>query len=296
MAARRQRHPRQRRRSRQGKPRTRCFSSAIRRVRRDAITNDLSSYFGLSVAPDGQSFVCIRNERARDDLDDAARRDRARPSQSPPTRALMTASTGSHGRLTGGSSITTEASGNPDIWIMNADGSRRVQLTSDAGPGIGPRVTSDGKYIVFVSDRDGGVRPGEWGSTAAARCAVRGSSRAIGRGTVSPDGKWVYYSELARGESRKVSIDGGTSAAVFCRRCEGALRAAAAGFHEPMPAPDGVTVAGHYRRSAGARADRADTGRRRSRRRSCRRCRRARRGRPTAKRSSTSTLAEACRI
>ena len=28
------------------------------------ITNDLSSYSGLSVAPDGRSFVCIRNERS----------------------------------------------------------------------------------------------------------------------------------------------------------------------------------------------------------------------------------------
>ena len=30
---------------------------------------------------------------------------------------------------------TTEASGNPDVWIMNADGTRRVQLTSTAGAG-----------------------------------------------------------------------------------------------------------------------------------------------------------------
>lgn len=33
-------------------------SGAARRI-----TNDLSSYSGLGVSPDGRSFVCIRNER-----------------------------------------------------------------------------------------------------------------------------------------------------------------------------------------------------------------------------------------
>jgi Tol biopolymer transport system component len=35
-----------------------------------------------------------------------------------------------------------DASGNPDIWIMRSDGSRRVQLTSNAGRDVSPRVTS----------------------------------------------------------------------------------------------------------------------------------------------------------
>ncbi len=35
------------------------------------ITSDLSSYSGLSLAPDGRSFVCIRNEVRCDDLDAA---------------------------------------------------------------------------------------------------------------------------------------------------------------------------------------------------------------------------------
>ena len=46
--------------------------------------------------------------------------------------------------------FTTEASGNPDVWIMGSDGSRRVQLTSAPGQDISPRVTPDGKYVVFV--------------------------------------------------------------------------------------------------------------------------------------------------
>ena len=52
----------------------------------------------------------------------------------------------------------SDASGNPDIWIMRSDGSRRVQLTSNAGRDVSPRVTSDGRYIVFASDRDGAMR------------------------------------------------------------------------------------------------------------------------------------------
>lgn len=69
---------------------------------------------------------------------------------------------------------------------------------------------------------------------------------ARGRGTLSADGKWVYYSEVS-GPSRKVSIDGGASENVFT--------ASAAdlppGFHEPMPSPDGKSIAGHYSEPSG---------------------------------------------
>ena len=51
---------------------------------------------------------------------------------------------------------------------------------------------------------------------------------------------------------RKVSIDGGTSTTVFASDDPGALPP---GFHEPMLAPDGTIVAGHYLEAA-AQAER----------------------------------------
>jgi Tol biopolymer transport system component len=142
---------------------------------------------------------------------------------------------------------TTDASGNPDIWIMKADGSRRVQLTSTPGQDVAPRVTSDGKYIVFVSDRDGGLRAWRMGLDGSGGIRLSGDQIARSRVSVSADGKWVYYSEQSTGDSRKVSIDGGTPVSLFSAEDVKALsEPLPQGFHEPMPAPDGALLAGHY--------------------------------------------------
>ncbi len=121
------------------------------------ITSDLTSYLGLSLAPDGHSLVCIRNERRSTIW--------TQPEGDATKAAAVSidagADDGIHGMAwapDGRIVFTTESNGNPDIWIMNSDGSRRIQLTSTPGQDISPRVTADGKYIVFVSDRDGGLR------------------------------------------------------------------------------------------------------------------------------------------
>jgi Tol biopolymer transport system component len=205
------------------------------------ITSDLSSYSGLSLAPDGKSFVCIRNEG------------RATIWTQPVSDAAKAAAVGSdagtddgiHGMAwtpDGRIVYTTESSGNPDVWIMASDGSRRVQLTSAPGQDISPKVTPDGKYVVFVSDRDGGLRLWRMGLDGSGATRLSAELVARGRGAVSPDGKWVYYSDNA-GEARKVSIEGGTPVAVFEAGPGAALPP---GFHDPMASPDGSIIAGHY--------------------------------------------------
>ena len=214
------------------------------------ITNDLSTYFGLSVAPDGRSFVCIRNERLATIW--------TMPLTGASTAVAISADAGADDGIHGVSwspdgriVYTTDASGNPDIWIMSADGSRRVQLTSTPGQDVAPRVTSDGKYIVFVSDRDGGLRAWRIGLDGSGAMRLSGDQIARSRVSASMDGKWVYYSELSSGDSRKVSIDGGTSVSVFSADDVKALsEPLPRGFHEPMPAPDGALIAGHYTEEA----------------------------------------------
>ncbi|MFS8084429.1 MAG: protein kinase domain-containing protein [Acidobacteriota bacterium] len=49
----------------------------------------------------------------------------------------------------------SEEAGNHDIWIMNSDGSQRVQLTHDTHVDWFPSVSADGRYIVFESNRGG---------------------------------------------------------------------------------------------------------------------------------------------
>jgi Tol biopolymer transport system component len=145
------------------------------------------------------------------------------------------------------------AGGKADIWIMGADGSRRVQLTANAGYNISPQVTSDGRYIVFASDRDGAWRSWRMGLDGGGAVRLTPDAVARSRVNLSRDGKWVYY-DTTSNEARRVSIDGGQVHPVFSaqllERIGGGLPAR---FHEPMPSPDGSAIAGHYAAERGER-------------------------------------------
>src|SRR6185295_3570589 len=82
-----------------------------------------------------------------------------------------------------------------DLWIMNADGNQRKQLTSNAGKNIGPVVSADGRYIVFTSTRSG--------TGAIWRIDIDGRNpkqlsqdKGEWYPTISPDGQWVLYASI----------------------------------------------------------------------------------------------------
>jgi Tol biopolymer transport system component len=216
------------------------------------LTNDLTSYSGLGVAPDGRSFVAIRSERRAAIW--------TMPANAPATATAITAEAASDegadgvawtpdGRIV----YTTEASGNPDVWIMNPDGSRRIQLTSNRGLDVAPRVTPDGRYIVFASDRDEAMRA--WRMSLDGSGAARITTEPIGRVriAVSNDSQWIHY-DRADGGPWKVPVEGGdaqpaVTPEILARLGEPLPR----DFHEGMPSPDGSSIAGHYTTERGER-------------------------------------------
>ncbi|KXK53959.1 MAG: WD40 domain-containing protein [Chloroflexi bacterium OLB13] len=50
---------------------------------------------------------------------------------------------------------TADEGGDNEIWVMNADGSGKVQLTANSADDLDPRWSPDGTQIVFASNRDG---------------------------------------------------------------------------------------------------------------------------------------------
>ena len=107
--------------------------------------------------------------------------------------------------------FSSDRNGAVDLWTMEADGSDLRRLTSESGSNAFPRVTADGRYIVFVSNRSTG-KFGIW------RMNIDGSepmSLTRGNGetwpSISPDSQWVFYSNVAEvpGTIEKVSINGG---------------------------------------------------------------------------------------
>ena len=94
--------------------------------------------------------------------------------------------------------------GKEGIWIMEADGKNRKQLTTGETVDFFPSVSPDGRYIVFASDRTG--QRNIW------RMDIDGSNpkRLTDRGNYpQATAEWVVYS-VGRGTRLwKVPIDGG---------------------------------------------------------------------------------------
>lgn len=99
---------------------------------------------------------------------------------------------------------------NIDLWIINADGSGKKQVTNNPNADLFPSVTADNRYIVFESNRGTG-----WGIW---RINLDGSNPTeilgnVGRSNprLSPDSRWIVYTTQASGNAQisKIPIDGG---------------------------------------------------------------------------------------
>lgn len=106
---------------------------------------------------------------------------------------------------------------NTDIWIMNADGSGRKQLTANDSIERLPAVSPDGRFVVFVASAGG--RQNIW------RMNVDGSEQVKltdGGGETNPaflpDGRFVVFNSAADGNLWKVPIEGGEPAKILSER------------------------------------------------------------------------------
>jgi serine/threonine protein kinase len=134
----------------------------------------------------------------------------------------------------------TSAGKRGDIWIVSPDGSKRKQLTFDAGNNTSPVVSPDGRFIVFTSDRSG--TRNVWRINIDGSNAQRlTDSFAEFLPTISPDGQWVIYSSLNSGKITlwKVPLAGGAPVEIINR--EGI---------NPAVSPDGKQIAYLFSESA----------------------------------------------
>jgi serine/threonine protein kinase/Tol biopolymer transport system component len=136
------------------------------------------------------------------------------------------------------------ASGNPQVWIMAADGTGKKQLSVNTHHNFDPTVSPDGRYVVWSASRtdirhiwrmelDGGnptpltSGDGEW----FPQC--------------SPDGKWLVYQAFGFGPDDgslwKMPMDGGASVQLTNKPS-----------YAPVISPDGKLIACNYRNEADA--------------------------------------------
>ncbi len=153
------------------------------------ITNDLNSYFGISVSSDGETIVASQRQTVNDIwIVPAENREQGKKITNE-SNIYSTAVWTPDGR------IVYDALDNnrPHIRIMNGDGSNSQQLTPNDSFDYEPRVSPDGRHIVFTSERTGEKKVWRMnidGSNQQNLTPVRGRTY---NPTFTPDGKDVLF-------------------------------------------------------------------------------------------------------
>jgi len=184
---------------------------------------------GVSVTADSRVVATVQ----RESLDDAwvapmAALDSAKPITSHGSLSYPTWSP--DGRIV----YSSGADGN--IWLMGSDGSNPKQLTSNAGGNFLPRVSPDGHYIVFFSDRAGSFQIWRMDSDGNNPKQLTDSPLEGFGSDCSPDGKWVVYGKFGTEKGIwKVPMEGGNP-----------VRLSDAEADHPIISPDGKTIAYSY--------------------------------------------------
>lgn len=197
------------------------------------ITNDLNGYNNLSLTQDSSTAVTVRGRGlANIWLSGAGDAGSARQVTSSNNEGAVGLSWTPDGRIV----YSSVASGNWDLWIMDADGSNQKQLTYDSRSNRYPTVSPDGRYIAFVTDRSDTDQI--WimnsdGSNSKQLTGVDGDTLP----SFTPDGQWVIYTSVAAGKPStwKVPTAGGSPTQVTTMQTPGAVIS-----------PDGKLLASSY--------------------------------------------------
>ncbi len=203
------------------------------------IINDLNSYEGLSVTTDAKALVTALSDRVANfwiaPSGDVSKATQITSGSGDRYGETMGISWTPDGRIVYGSLADDKIS----VWIMNADGNNRKQLTANPDINFKPAVSPDGRSIVFVSRRTGS--PHLW------KMNIDGNNlKQLTNGNtetfpdISPDGRWIAYTLIDNSVPTvwKVAIDGGES-----------IRLTDKDASDPSISPDGKLIACYYKES-----------------------------------------------
>ena len=95
-----------------------------------------------------------------------------------------------------------------DIWTINRDGGERRQLTNNSFSDVLPRVSADGRYIFFTSNRSGQSQIWRMNADGSNQIQITKNEGGYVK-FVTPDGKWVYFESGLHQTLWRVSADGG---------------------------------------------------------------------------------------
>jgi serine/threonine protein kinase/Tol biopolymer transport system component len=166
------------------------------------ITNTLNGYTSISLNADSSVLVTVQQNQAMD-IWVAPDGDAGRATQFKSVSSNMDGLDNVRWTPDGKIVFHSMAGGRDGIWIMDADGKNRKQLTTAETVDYDPSVTTDGRYVVFTSERTGA--PVSWvmnvdGSNQK-NLEITGFNPQAGDGwVVYPDSQALWKAPIAGGE------------------------------------------------------------------------------------------------
>ncbi|HKO96786.1 MAG TPA: protein kinase [Pyrinomonadaceae bacterium] len=198
------------------------------------ITNDLSSYNGVSMPKAANTIVSLQGERVASiwhaSVDDQS------------TAKQLTSS--KYDGLDGIAWLpdnkrivyTSNVGGEESLWMIDAAGESPKQLNDRGSIYWWPTAPDDGRYVYFISD----ITPGNniWRLELDGGGLKQLSTGSEGYAQASPDGRWIIYSSSASGKTTlwKMLSDGTKPEQLSDKS-----------VIWPVVSPDGKMIAGNYR-------------------------------------------------
>lgn len=157
----------------------------------------VNGVFGISLTDDARSLVTVKSNKITSFL--------ISPLDDREKQTMLLTKTGDESLLPLGADWTadnskivysTTAGGNADIWAINADGAEQKQITSDASADFSPKVSADGRFIYFLSNRSGLMSVWRTNFDGTNPQKITDASDVFSVNP-SPDGNWIYYAARA---------------------------------------------------------------------------------------------------
>ena len=190
------------------------------------ITNDTNDYVSLSVSADGNQMVATKVETISSFWSFAPQTKELKQvvNESKTLLGYAGLSQLPDGRILFSKMNDKEI----DIYSVNENGNDEKQLTRDSGFNMQPVASPDGKYILFVSNRNSSN--GIWRMTPDGNNPVQitlNNEGMDGQIQVSPDGKYLVFNRIRSDGGKpsimQVSIEGGEAKPLIAENQTGAM-------------------------------------------------------------------------
>jgi Tol biopolymer transport system component/DNA-binding winged helix-turn-helix (wHTH) protein len=202
------------------------------------LENGINGVFGVSLTDDGNSLVTVKSNKITSfvvsPLDDLAKATTLLTKNGDESLLPLGADWTADGKIV----FSTINNGNADLWTINSDGSGQKQLTSDASADTSPKISPDGKFIYFLSNRSGLMSVWRVNADGANPEKITENQDVFAL-DLSPDGKEIFYTARAENiyiqKLWKISADG-----------KDAKQLTEKPVFSPKISPDGKTIACYF--------------------------------------------------